>query len=161
MREFGGMAEIKHLNIRKQGEEGTVLAVDVKMTMSVSASVVDDLMCEGINEGTCLSAFWLGSEDMAPTFPQIEEIGFARQYKNVRADLLGITLSGCEIKKFRLSPRTGRNADLTFQLTMTEPPARAVDLLASALANDTWVSLTSEQGELPLTKPVSEVAEAA
>lgn len=150
MKDFSVFAAIKHLNIRKQGEEQEVLAVDVKLEGRVEAWLVDDLMCEGLNEGACVHSFWLRSEDKAPSFPQLSEIGFDREYKNLRVEVLGLELNGVTIKKFRFVPVAGELAELTFQMSVTEPPPKTVDLLASQLTASTWFKFFATQGDLPL-----------
>lgn len=150
MKGFSVFAAIKHLNIRKQGEEQEVLAIDVKLEARVDAWTVDDLMCAGLNEGACANTFWLSSEDQAPSFPQLSEIGFDREYKNLKVDVLGLELKDAAIKKFRFKAVKGGIAELVFQMSIAEPPPKTVDLLASQLATQTWFKFIVVQGDLPL-----------
>lgn len=155
MRDFQVFADIKHLNIRKQGEDAEVLAIDIKLQANVPAQMVDDLMCEGINEGFCIGSFWLKSEDGAPAFPQLGEVPFDRDYRNLRVKVLGLELEGVSIKKFRFKAIAGEKAELTFQATVEEPPAKTVDLLASQLASMTIFEFCQPQADL-LDVPVAD-----
>lgn len=149
MKDFDVHAQIKHLNIRKQGEEQEVLAVDIKLNAEVFAHVLDGLMCEGINEGSAHDSFWSGPADNTePAFPQLGDIPFAREYRNVRAKLLGFEVDGCVLKKFSFVALSGHRADLTFSLAITEPPAKMIDMLASALADSVLIQFSAPQGDL-------------
>lgn len=154
MQDFTANAQIKHLNIRKQGEEQEVLAVDVKMTAEISADVIDAIMCDGLNEGAALHCFWMQS-DKSPMFPQIGEVPFSREYKNVRAKLADFTIEGVTLKKFSFVPMKDERGDLTFSMAVTEPPAKLIDTLASMLADSLLVQFSCPQGDM-LDTPVAD-----
>lgn len=148
MQDFKVNAEIKHLNIRKEGEEREVLAIDVKVTATVEADLVDSLMCEDINDGDALRCFWLENETRDVRFLNMGEVKFTREYKSVKVDLLEMELIGCKVGKFSFAPMSGGRALLTFSFSAKEPPAYAVDRLASMLGQDIDVAFTMPQGDL-------------
>lgn len=133
MKGFKVFPEIRHINIRKEGEEREVLAIDVKMQASVQASLIDQLMCEGINDGDAIRCFWNENEEGAPRFLGVPGIAFQRTFKNVTTNMIGMEFSGCSISKFGFTPKAQRQATLTFSVTLQEPPSTAADKLASML----------------------------
>jgi DNA segregation ATPase FtsK/SpoIIIE-like protein len=148
MKDFSAHADIKHLNIRKQGEDQEVLAVDIKLRAELRAEVLDSLMCEDMNDGLADATFWMRSEDRAPVFPQLGEIGFSREYRNVQAKLCGFEVHGCTLKKFSFRALAEAKAETTFSVTITEPPPKLIDTLASMLADSVLIDFSCPQGDL-------------
>lgn len=148
MKDFTAHADIKHLNIRKQGEDQEVLAVDIKLRAELQARVLDSLMCEDLNDGLAEGTFWMRSEDKAPVFPQLGEIAFSREYRNVQAKLCGFEVYGCTLKKFSFRALPEGKAETTFSVTITEPPPKLIDTLASMLAEAVLIDFSCPQGDL-------------
>lgn len=148
MQDFKVSADIKHINIRKEGEEQDVLAIDVKISAIVDAELVDSLMCEDINDGDALRCFWLENDTRDVRFMNVGEIKFQREYKSVSIQLIEMELTGCKVGKFSFSPMSDGRAHLTFSFSAKEPPAYAVDRLASMLGQDIDVLFTMPQGDM-------------
>jgi len=146
MQDFEVSVEMKHINVRKEGEEKEVLAMDLKMSAIVEAELVDSLMCEDINDGECERCFWL--PDDAPRFDNVPDISFTRSFGSVSVDMMMLSFSGCKLSKFSFKPMKGRKAELTFQVSIKEPPAMAVDRLASMLMNSMPAKFWMPQGDL-------------
>lgn len=147
MRDIKMLATIRHINIRKQGEEQEILAIDIKLRGTVSAELVDHLACSGLNEGAVLNGFWQ-STDHAPTFSQIINVPFEREYRNVEIKFPGIEAdSGC-LKKFSFAPQESGTAELTFTANITNPPALFVSRISQLLMDTVEISLRTPQQSL-------------
>lgn len=148
MKPFHYMVGIDHLNIRKQGEDQATIAIDVKVSGNFPADVLDDLLCAGINEGAALAALW--NADGAPEFKTIESLQINRQFggMTVRWPSVGLEWTGCTLKKFAANAWEANSATLSWVISVTDPPAKSADLLATVLKEQTWLEVFQPQLDL-------------
>jgi len=148
MRNFNADVLIEHINVRKEGAEKETLVLDVKLGMMVDADTVDDLMCQDINDGECHRCFWLSNEAGDPRFENMENVKFKRSYKNVSVEMMEMEFQGCSLTKFSFQPMPADKAYLVFSMAVREPPAIAIDRLASMLLERMPAKFWMPQGDL-------------
>lgn len=132
-----GTASIKHLNVRKEGpDDEKILAVDLK----IEIKGVDRRLCAYFDDA--LESFlWRGDTDalivrnmfLAPLV-YINEINGA----NVTIGLL--EFSGCDVKKFAISPRDGGVFDMTCSIAV-HPSSADVSRLANLVQDEESVTI--------------------
>lgn len=144
---FEGNATIKHINPRKEGpEEEKNLAVDIKLNGTVPAEVWDyfheDIKpCLYTDAGTAKNSM-------------MESIGFAHSVRNCTVMMLERIFHGAEVKNFKVRPKDGWLADLTFSVTIS-PDGSDIALLAEYLQEEVAVTvlpqpdLFGDQAEMP------------
>lgn len=104
-----GTADIKHINIRKEGpEDDKILAVDVKL----SFKKMDRRLCAYFDEA--LEAFlWRGDTDaLIVRNAMLAPVEYGNTIKDATVKLAGHTFMGCEVKKFAIAPSDGGVIDL-------------------------------------------------
>ena len=148
MTEINIVAELKHINLRKEGpNDAQEPALDLKFTGKVPAELIDELI-GGMEEmkGQALAAFW--RDDGAPRFMGMSDIKFFRQIENATAVLDGIEVRSVKVKNFSFSPSEKGTGYLTFSVSSTEPPGRSIAVFAEALHENMKVHITVPQGDL-------------
>lgn len=139
---YKGLVEILHLNTRKDGpEEDKVLAVDVKMTTTVSREILDFFEPA---LGECLFI-----EGGAVRNPLMGPVQFHNQLEHYRLETFGSTFFGVTIKKFVIEPKDINQIILTFAVSF-KPSGTEVARLAEYLQDSVQISLEPENGELDL-----------
>ena len=142
------VATLKHINVRKEGpKDAEALAFDLKFACTVSADVIDDLLCVD-NEGQALDAFWISNEEAKPRFPLLSTISFTRRVTDVTLETLGMHLPGCKVGKFTFEPLEGKRATLLLTLAVSQPPGNALPILADFLTQDIEIDLQTQQRDL-------------
>lgn len=105
---YVGIAELKHLNVRKEGEEDDrELAVDLKFEGTTDALP----LCTFFDFG--LHAF-LFNEIGAVKNLSLEPICFANKIKQCTLTTLGVVFQRVTLKKFSIAPIDGNRIILTF-----------------------------------------------
>jgi len=160
MKPFNYMVGIDHINIRKVGPDQTI-AIDIKVSATVPANVLDDLLCAGINEGAALSALW--TADGMPEFKTIDQFQIGREFSGytVRWASIGLEWVGCSLKKYVATVVEANTAHLSWVISVSEPPAKSTDLLATVLKEQTWLEMFQPQLDLVPEEQKAHDAEAA
>ncbi len=128
---FDGMAEIKHLNIRKEGpEEEKVLAVDVKFCGRTDAALCDFFDQE-------LRDFLFTDEVIARPM-RMEPIGFTNEIENCDLQLLDKYFTGVRLRKFKIVPKDGGEMELTFTASF-QPLRDEVAIIAEYVTDEVRV----------------------
>ncbi|HVL77608.1 MAG TPA: hypothetical protein VM406_16460 [Noviherbaspirillum sp.] len=108
---YKGKAEIKHLNVRKEGpEEDKVLAIDIKLQCTTSANMLD-FFHEGMKEV-------LFTDAGAKKNLMLKPIGFMNTVLNCDFELLGQRYGGVEVGKFQLEPKDGNQVVMQFSISI-------------------------------------------
>lgn len=142
------VATLKHINVRKEGpKDAEALAFDLKFACTVSADVIDDLLCVD-NEGQALAALWLDNDEGKPRFPLLSTISFTRRVTDVTLETLGMHLPGCKVGKFTFEPLKEKRATLLLTLAVSQPPGNALPILADFLTQDIEIELQTQQPDL-------------
>lgn len=134
-----GNAEIKHLNVRKEGpDDEKILAVDVKL----SIANIDRRLCAYFDDA--LEAFlWRGDTDAlivrnAYLFP----VAYGNTISGCTVQIGMDTYTGCKVKKFSIEPRDGGVITLICSISLY-PSASEVSDLAKFVQDETNVTIES------------------
>lgn len=104
-------ATIKHLNVRKEGEEDDKqLAVDIKIDCDESA-----LLCDFFDEK--LQAF-LFNDIGAASNVMLEAVRYSHAIQHIDVDFCGFEFRDCELKKFQIMPKDGNRINMVFSVTI-------------------------------------------
>lgn len=105
--EYQGKAEIKHLNVRKEGpDEEKALAVDVKIQCVAGAELLDFF-----HEGLRAALF---TDIGAVKNFYLEDLKFSNKIRNWELTILDQHYAGVDVSKFVLSPKDTNKVTLTF-----------------------------------------------
>lgn len=144
---LSSLANIKHLNIRKEGpDEEKVLALDVKL----SECAVDVAFLARIlgseSEDTVKAAFWDDTKNVL--FPGLDPITTWGEIKACRVVLGGLVLQSATLRKFKARIQSEHKLELEFSVTVTDPPSNATAILAEYVTDSIRVSVEKIQEEL-------------
>jgi len=141
-----GEAEILHINIRKEGPEGEVTALDVKLKAETDGAILQSIIgCE--SESDLLMAFWdVNDEDGNPRFWGMTtakaETFFEGQHDVV---MFGShTVRPRKIAKFEFECRPRMQVELTFVLSIGNPDDNLLALLAEQLKGSVLIEITPD-----------------
>lgn len=110
--EYKGKAEIKHLNVRKEGpDEEKSLAVDVKLQCITSADMFN-FFHEGMRDV-------LFTDIGAVKNVFLDGLKFSNKIRNCELIILGQRYLGVGLSKFVLSPKDTNQAVLTFSVSIS------------------------------------------
>lgn len=108
---YSGHAEIRHLNIRKEGpEDEKILAVDIKFQCTAPATMFD-FFDEGLRSV-------LYTDVGAVKNLAISPIGFTNTVMNCDLTILGQRYGSVEVGKFSLKPKDGHQVEMTFGISI-------------------------------------------
>ena len=140
---YMGLADIVHLNTRKEGaEDDKELAVDIKFNAQIDSSI-----CDFFDES--LEGFLFLSDTGAVRNSMLGPLSYSYQLKNYRLKAIDKDFTSVNIKKISLSPRDGRKIDLTFQVSL-HPSCPDVAGFANYLKESIEIILEPSNRELQL-----------
>lgn len=147
---YSGLAEITHLNTRKEGpDDDKQLAVDVKLKAIAPSSILayfDDN----------LSDFFY-TDIGAVRNVMIGAIPMKHELEEYRMESMGGTHFGVKLKKFALEAMDTAQVVVTFQASFN-PHGDEVARMAEFLQNDIQIHLEPANSELDLGSSVNEAA---
>ena len=135
-----GWANIKHLNVRKEGpEDDKILAVDIKMEV------------KGLERGLCaffddaLEAFlWRHDTDALIVRSEfLEPVKFRNDISGAMVDIGSRSFVGCDVRKFAITPKDGGVIDLALSTTVY-PNADEAAELAKMLQDDITLKIEAQ-----------------
>ena len=140
--EFDGLAEILHLNTRKEGkeEDGKELALDVKFKVKIASTGFSFFECDELGK-----ALYTDIGAVKNIF--IEPISLSYELKNYSFEVSGREYFGINLKKFVLEPLDGYLLAVSFQATF-KPTANEVALMAEHLQDMVKIKLHPENLQL-------------
>lgn len=134
---YKGKATIKHLNIRKEGDEDDrELAVDVKFEGTTDA----ESMCAFFDPG--LYAF-LFNEIGAIRNLSLEPVCFGNTIKNCALSTLGMNVQRVKLKKFSVATIDGKRIALTFSASFF-PTEDQVALLSGQVQEEISIDVKED-----------------
>lgn len=108
---YKGKAEIRHLNVRKEGpDEEKVLAIDIKFQCVTGADVLDFF-----HEGLKAVLF---TDVGAVKNMMLKPLAFQNTVMNCDLEVIGQRFGGIEVSKFTLAPKDGNQVTMTFSSTL-------------------------------------------
>jgi hypothetical protein len=139
---YDGVAEILHLNTRKEGkeEDGKELAIDVKFMVKMTSDAFSFFECQDL-----ANAFYTDIGAVKNVF--IEPLGLTYELKNYRLTVVGKEYCGVTLKKFYLKPIDGNLVSITFQASF-KPTSNEVALIAENLQDLIEISVEPTNREL-------------
>ena len=139
---FKGMAQIAHLNTRKEGpDDEKELAVDVKLQLRA-----DHGICQFFDE-QLVEFLWFSDAAGAVRNPLMSPIGYDTELRDYRVDCAGTSHHGAKVKKFVITPRDGRLVQLSLQVSF-KPTSNEVGVLAEYLQDEFEIVIEPETEEL-------------
>jgi hypothetical protein len=133
--QFKGSAILRHLNIRKEGDDEKVLKVDMKVEASTDMALPDYL-------DTGLRHFLWSAAGIVRN-PLINKIEFGGEVPDCTAEVCGLHFTGVKVHKFRVEPKDSFRAAVTMTLTF-EPTKTDVAILAERYAEDVDIDLRAQ-----------------
>lgn len=143
--------EIKHLNIRKQGnEDDRELAIDIKCSAKdVPATCIASLF-GAESEQDFLDAFWRDNDDHDVKFHGLTTLDLWTFYEKQHEVLFGPNRQRIEkVSKFKTNLKGKHLADLEFSVTLLKPSEALLEWLASQVMEEINLHLIPDN-ELPL-----------
>ena len=134
---LSGPAEIKHLNVRKEGpDDEKILAIDVKLTFKK----VDRALCAYFDEA--LEAFLWRGETNALIVRNIflAPICYANEITGATVQIGLSHFHGCDVRKFSIQPADGGVITIACSVSLY-PSANEVSALAKLVQDEDRVSI--------------------
>ncbi len=136
--QFDGEADIKHLNVRKEGpEDEKALAIDIKFEGKTDAALCDYFDAQ-------LRDF-LFTDGVIARPQMMEPVGFVNQIENCELTLLDQTFYGVKLHKFKVQPVDGGLIRLTFAASF-KPTKNEVAILAEYVSEAVHVTCRPQPG---------------
>jgi hypothetical protein len=147
---FSGAVQIKHLNIRKQGnEDDRVTAVDVKVfSEKVSGPILDAILVP--NERDPIKGVLWDAEG-APRMFGVNRLDSWIEFEKCVGTLLGQRFFIEKISKFTGALAADFGMDLTFSFSIVEPTNALLETLVAMMAEEVRLYIETPQIELPLS----------
>lgn len=109
--EYKGKAEIKHLNVRKEGpDDDKALAVDIKVQCVTSSDMLD-FFHEGLKAALFTDAGAVKNAMLKP-------LEFSNSVMNCELAILTQKYFGVDASKFSLKPKDGNQVVMTFSVSI-------------------------------------------
>ncbi|HEX7387841.1 MAG TPA: hypothetical protein VF285_11300 [Castellaniella sp.] len=125
---YAGSAEIRHLNIRKEGpDDEKILAVDIKFLCTAPATMFD-FFDEGLRSV-------LYTDIGAVKNMSISPIGFTNVVMNCDLSIFEYRYGGVDVGKFSLKPKDGNLVEMTFGISI-QPTGSEVAQLSEFVADE-------------------------
>ena len=147
---YTGQAEIKHINLRKEGAtEDKTLAADIKLVFVTDADFVAPF-------GAALKSL-LWNETGSPRIPGMAPVEFEGKIKGLSVALAHqkVKFSDAEGKKFVFEPMHGHRLDVSMSVAVVPLPDQT-SALANLLAESVFVEIFPEADLFSAEKAVSE-----
>jgi hypothetical protein len=146
-------AKIEHVNARKEGpNDDKVLAIDVKLTGEVDHTAIAAVIgTDDVEE--VRRSFWLDDEQHAPRFVNVDmvKVPSATEFKECDATFGNRYIKGVKVRKFSFTPRDRGVADITFTISVTDPPDGLMPFLAEQLGESMDVLARTAQQSFDFT----------
>lgn len=116
--QFQGGADVTHINVRKEGQEKEILAIDVKVSGNVRGDVAARLLgCDTWE----IDQFWREEADsIVPRFTMMNDFSVASEFDGCEAKIGGRDFFGVKLKKFKFLPIEDKNIRLTMSIGITD-----------------------------------------
>ena len=147
---YSGKAEIRHLNVRKEGpDDEKALAVDIKVQCITGADMLD-FFHEGLRDV-------LFTDVGAVKNPMLKPLSFSNNILNCELNILKQRYFGVDVGKFMLEPKDGFQMTMTFSVSI-QPNGDDVAQLAEFVMDEVDISIMP-QPELDFGDGVKEAVD--
>lgn len=133
--EYEGKAEIKHLNIRKEGEdEEKILAVDIKMQCLTDAEMLDFF------HPNISSVLYTDVDAVQNVY--MKPIAFKNQILHCELTIMGQHFFGVDAAKFSFEPKDGHQVLMTFSVSI-QPDGTDIAQLAEFVMDEVTIHIAT------------------
>lgn len=137
-----GFAELVHLNIRKEGGDEKIVAVDAKLHIQKLPDSICDFFDDKLKD-----FLWLEGNHKPVRNFNMEGIRFLHLILGCTVECIGRTFHGCSAKKFQITPKDGGFVNLDMSLTLYPNP-NDVSALADAVQEAFVIRIFKEQMDM-------------
>lgn len=141
---FGAPAELRHLNIRKEGpEDDKVLAVDLKLEVILEAVYLHDF-----DPMLATTLFTLRDGNWAVQFPQMGPIHWSGELQHMELRFGAIEISDAKVHRFEIEPHvSGAGKYITLRCSVSFKPrsGRTLALLAELVGESALLDLEPQR----------------
>jgi|GEM_PF-2612305 len=143
-------AEIKHVNLRKQGnEDDPIKAVDIKLSGECSNTCLPRIL--GCNLEQITPAFWADDEARNPLLTGVTEIKTWAEFEDCELEIDSRPFCQVKVKNIRFKPLSNLKVLLTLSASITGISNSELAVIANLL-NEQTDCIIIGQPELPLTE---------
>lgn len=143
-------AEIKHVNLRKQGnEDDPIKAVDIKLSGECSNTCLPRIL--GCNLEQITPAFWADDEVRNPLLTGVTEIKTWAEFEDCELEIDSRPFSQVKVKNIRFKPLSNLKVLLTLSASITGISNSELAVIANLL-NEQTDCIIIGQPELPLAE---------
>ena len=138
---FHPTASIEHLNIRKEGSERDILAIDIKLAGDTTSTVLASILGCGKAQAR---HFWnVKSEEKAILFNGISKVLAWNELDNCEVIIGERKFKGARVRRFSFQPQPGMVIKLECQVTVSDIHDSDVSYLCEHIRDDINVTIGS------------------
>jgi len=140
--EYKDNATVEHLNIRKEGSDKDVLAIDVKVNGETGGKVLAQILGCSDKQAT---GFWdLKSEEQRATYTGVTEIDTWTEFETCTVKIGIKQFRGAKVRRFKFKPINHHMLDLTCSISLSDIHDKDVAYLCEQMKEDVAVSIESQ-----------------
>ena len=145
---FNSKPMVTNVNLRKEGAEHDILAVDVDVNGEVPGSVAGELL--GCSNRDAKELLWHQDIEGHPArMTGITAITSWAKFENCNLEIAGMKFDGVVAKKFKLKPVGGGALHLSMQIQISRIPDEHVGRLGECVRENTDVYVRGEEDMFP------------
>ncbi len=139
---YRGVASILHLNIRKEGSEREILAIDIKIIGETTADVLPGIL--GCTRAKALQFWDKKTDEKRPAFNGIAEVSGSAEFEHCEVLIDGHKFTDAKVRKFKFTPINGFLLNLTCQVSIADIHNSDVSFVCERMKSDVKVSIGSQ-----------------
>lgn len=137
-------AELRHLNIRKQGDDSeAILAIDAKLQAEIDTRVLAPALGVETEQEVVDSLYRYNptAGEYELRLLGVDEIKSWATYANHDLLIAGLHQTKCDVKKIVIKPSHALRATVIFQATIAEPSSALVNMLANQVSEEIKIAI--------------------
>ena len=138
---FHPTASIDHLNIRKEGSERDILAIDIKLSGDTDSTVLAAIL--GCGKAQARNFWNIKSEEKPILFNGISKITAWSEFDNCEVAIGARKFKGARVRRFAFQPQSGMVIKLECQVTVSDIHDSDVSYLCEHIRDDINVTIGS------------------
>ena len=139
---FNPTATIDHLNIRKEGSERDVLAIDIKLSGDTDAGILSSIL--GCKPSQARHFWNTNSDDKPISFNGISKITAWSEFDNCQVEIGGRLFNGAKVRRFAFQPKPGLILALECQVTLTAIADADIAFICERIRDEIPVSIGAQ-----------------
>ncbi len=141
--QFNANPEIQHVNLRKEGAEHDILAVDVKIKGEAKGKCAAELL--GCSDAEVQHLWHDDIEGHPARYSGITAIDSWAKFENSVCTIGKSKFEGVTAKKFKVKPIGGGNVEVVFQIGISDIPRDKVGVLGDLVGEHAKVEIRGEE----------------